>query len=91
MYNNIYPQYLSDCLPSLVSNVSGYNQRNNDNCVAIRTRLNVYAKSFVPTTISLWNNLETSIRSTPRLDSFQIKLKTPLLNHQNTLEKGRGD
>ena len=55
--NNICPQYLSDCLPSLVSNVSGYNLRNNDNYVAIRTRLNVYAKSFVPSTISLWNNL----------------------------------
>jgi hypothetical protein len=78
MYNNIYPQYLSDCLPSLVSNVSGYNLRNNDNYVAIRTRLNVYAISFVPSTISLWNNLETSIRSTPTLDSFKIKLKPPL-------------
>ena len=52
-----------------------YNLRNNDNYVAILTRLNVYAKSF---TISLWNNLETSIKSTPTLDSFKIKLKTPL-------------
>ena len=78
MHNNICPQYLSDCLPTLVSNVSGYNLRNNDNYVAIRTRLNVYAKSCVPSTISLWNNLETSIRSTPTLDSFKIKLKTPL-------------
>ena len=57
MHNDICPQYLSDCLPSLVSNVSGYNLRNNDNYLTIRPRLNVYAISFVASTISLWNNL----------------------------------
>ena len=79
---------LNDCLPSLVSNVSGYNLRNNDNYVAIRTRLNVYAKSFVPPTISLWNNLETFIRNTPTLDSFKIKLKTPLFKPSTYLGEG---
>ena len=47
MYNKVCPQYLCNCLPPTV----------------LRSRLGMSIESFIPSTVSLWNNLELNVRN----------------------------
>ena len=76
IHNRITPAYLSDCLTPLVSTVSTYNLRNSSNYVTPATRLDSHLRSFFPSTIRLWNNLDIDLRNVPTIDSFKRKLKT---------------
>jgi hypothetical protein len=40
-----------------------------------RCRLRTSASSFIPSTVSFWNNLEISIRNSPTLSSFKNRVK----------------
>ena len=62
-HNKSSPQYLSECLPPVSSDVSGYNFRNNDNYVLPRCRLRISKKSFMPSTVGMWNNLSLTVRN----------------------------
>ena len=75
MHNRLCPQYLYECLPPLVSNTSGYNLRNSNNYAIPRSRLRNSEKSFIPSTVSLWNNLDMSTRNSPTLAIFKNKVK----------------
>ena len=75
MHNRECPDYLYNCLPPTVSNTSGYNLRNNENYTIPRTRLRLSEKSFIPSTVSLWNNLDISVRNSPTLNNFKCKIK----------------
>jgi hypothetical protein len=63
IHNKSSPQYLSECLPPVSSDVSGYNFRNNDNYVLPRCRLRISKKSFMPSTVGMWNNLSLTVRN----------------------------
>jgi hypothetical protein len=59
----------------VTSDVNKYNLRNNQNYVPPRCRLRTSASSFIPSTVSLWNNLDISIRNSPTLSSFKNRVK----------------
>jgi hypothetical protein len=48
---------------SIASDVSGYNLRNNENDVLPRCRLRISEKSFIPSTVRIWNDLSPTIRN----------------------------
>ena len=75
MHKKICPQYLYECLPPLVSEVNNYNLRNNENYSNLRCRLQIMEKSFIPSTIRLWNDLDTSVRNLPRFSLFKRKIR----------------
>ena len=68
---NETPSYLNDLLPSLVNDVSNYNLRNNTNYDLPFCRLCSYETSYFPSTLKLWNDLNTETRSIPTL--LQLK------------------
>jgi hypothetical protein len=73
--NKLCPPYLINCLPPVTSDVSNYNLRNNQNYVPPRCRLRTSACSFIPSTVSLWNNLDISIRNSPTISLFKNRVK----------------
>ena len=54
---------------------SNYKLRNNQNYVPPRCRLRTSACSFIPSTVSLWNNLDISIRNSPTISLFKNRVK----------------
>jgi hypothetical protein len=73
IHNKLCPSYLFNCLPPVTSDVNNYNLRNNQNYVPPRCRLRT--SSFIPSAVSLWNNLDISIRNSPTLSSFKYRVK----------------
>ena len=78
IHNKLCPPYLFNCLTPVTSDVNSYNLRNNQNYVPPRCRLRTSASSFIPSTVSLWNNLDISIRISPTLSSFKNRVKTDI-------------
>ena len=74
---NETPSYLYDLLPSLVNNVSNYNLRNNTNYDLPLCSLCSYETSYFPSTLKLWNDLNTESRNIPTLLQFK-----PSIRHQ---------
>jgi hypothetical protein len=75
MHNKSCPQYLSECLPPVASDVSGYNLRHNENYVLPRCRLRISEKSFIPSTVRIWNDLSPTIRNLQTISQFKSKMK----------------
>ena len=75
MHNKSCPQYLSECLPTVASDVSGYNLRYNGNYVLPRCRLRISEKSFIPSTVRICNNLSPTIRNLRTISQFKSKIK----------------
>ena len=76
--NNLAPQYLSDLCPPDVAERTDYNLRNANNTDTIASKKNYFLKSFLPSTIKLWNNLPRDIRNSDSLDTFKHKLSAHL-------------
>ncbi len=74
MVNNLTPTYLSALLPNRISQTQPYNLRHKDNIRPITCRTNSYAESFVPSSITLWNELPCTVRDLPTLSSFKAAL-----------------
>ncbi|KAK3084597.1 hypothetical protein FSP39_016077 [Pinctada imbricata] len=72
--HNIAPDYLRELVPPLVRENNDYNLRNNENINIPPCRLNIYRKSFVPSTISLWNNLPIDVRNSTNINQFKKRL-----------------
>lgn len=79
MHNKLCPPYLYNCLPPLTSDVNQYNLRNRENYVVPRFRLRTMERSFLPSSVSLWNNLDPSIRNSPTIASFKRQIKTDIV------------
>ena len=73
--NNIVPHYIKELIPPLVGNRSRYQLRNSQNYENVRTRTSLLQNSCIPSSISLWNNLEQEIRSCTTYCSFKSKLR----------------
>ena len=78
IHNKLCPPNLFNCLPPVTSDVNNYNLRNNQNYVPPRCRLRTSASSFIPSTVSLWNNLDILIRNSPTLSSFKNRVKADI-------------
>ena len=74
--NNDVPSYLLDLLSDRVNETNIYNLRNNTDFVIPFTRLCSYESSFFPSTLKLWNNLDTPIRNLHTLPQFKTNIKT---------------
>jgi hypothetical protein len=72
------PPYLSDLLPQQIHARTDYGLRNRDDYDPPRARLNVYANSFIPSTIRAWNELDPSIKTLPSVAAFRAKHKRDL-------------
>ena len=72
--HGMVPDYLTELFPDNVGNNSRYNLRNSYNIAQPFCRLNLLKSSFVPSTISAWNNLPLSTRNAPNLTQFRSKL-----------------
>ena len=75
MHNKLCPQYLYNYLPLTVSSISDHNPRNNDTYTGPRSRLRMPITSFIPSSISLWNNLDINIRNSANVSRFKSRIK----------------
>jgi hypothetical protein len=75
MHNKLYPQYLCNCLPPTVSSISDHNLRSNENYTTPRSRFRMSMTSFIPSTASLWNNLDLAVRNSPNISCLKSRIK----------------
>ena len=59
----------------MTSDVNNYNLRNNQKYVPPRCRLRTSTCSFIPSTVSLWNTLDISIRNSLSLSLLKNRVK----------------
>ncbi len=71
----ILPEYLHTLFPPLVAENNPYNLRNNDNFVTLARRTEIYSKSFIPSSVALWNELSDEIKESSTLNIFKSNLK----------------
>ena len=74
MYNvnaGLVPSYISDLIPPLISEISDYPLRNNRNISLPYNRTNISQKSFIPSSIRLWNGLEGDSKNVSNLTTFK--------------------
>ena len=74
MYNSLSPPYLSALIPSSVGETTAYPLRNSGNIRSIQCKSQLFTRSFLPSTINLWNALPESVRSSPSLSTFKANL-----------------
>ena len=69
------PEYLTNLLPPLVAERTTFNLRNASNVSTVRRRTQLFAESFLPSTVEFWNSLPTAIQNINSLESFKKALK----------------
>lgn len=79
MHNHIVPPVFQSLLPPKISDITNYPLRNTENYILPHYRLSHTEKSFIPSTVRLWNELDIDIRNTPTLQSFKTQI-TPQYN-----------
>ena len=70
--NGKAPGYLRDLVPQLVGHRTGYMLRNREDLDQPLARTNIYANSFFPKGIALWNNLSRKVKQAPSVEAFKI-------------------
>ena len=74
MHNNLTPPFLQSLLPPLVGDVTHYPLRNSNNYALQNHRLSTSDKSFIPSSIKLWNSLERDKQNCHTLASFKSSM-----------------
>lgn len=75
IFNNLAPVYLTELLPPTVGHFQHHFLRNNFNIHNFRPRTAIFANSYFPSTINLWNELDQDIRSSGSIGQFVYRLK----------------
>ena len=70
------PSYLSNLIPESVGIVARYGLRNSDHIRNVSVNTNLFASSFLPSTISEWNRLPSSTRSSGSVTTFKHALNS---------------
>ena len=70
------PSYLSDLFPQIVGTSSRYNLRNASDYVVFNRRTERFSRSFIPSSVELWNSLPEQIRNADTLSTFKHYLLT---------------
>ena len=78
MKNKHTPAYLSNLCPADVAERTNYNLRDSENTDLIKSNKNYFLKSFLPSSVRLWNDLPKEIRTSQTVDTFKTKLSTHL-------------
>ena len=76
MKNGLAPDYLSDLVPQTVGQASSRLLRNSSHISSIRTNTSLYMNSFLPSTISAWNNLPGEVKLIDSVSGFKTYLKS---------------
>jgi Reverse transcriptase (RNA-dependent DNA polymerase) len=74
-HNGNLPIYLNEIIPPNSYETHSYNLRNSNNLSVIARRTEIFARSVIPSAVKLWNELDLSIRNSPSLHCFKIKMK----------------
>ena len=69
--NGQVPNFLCQQFPSTVGNSTIYSLRNSLDIETLARRTEIFAKSFIPSAISLWNNLPMETKSLQSLSMFK--------------------
>ena len=67
------PEYLSNLCPPEVADKMTYDLRNAAKIDEIKSTKNYFLKSFLPSTIKLWNNLPAQIKSSNTIEALKEK------------------
>lgn len=78
---NQLPSYVSNLIPPLVNNITGYNLRNQNDINIPNTRLEIYKRSFIPSATQLWNNTDPLIRQVDTIRQFKRASTQQLYNN----------
>ena len=73
--NGLTPNYISDLIPPLVKNTTNFSLPNNNDFVFPYARTEISRKSCIPSSLSLWNSLDSYIRSSNCTSHFKSNLK----------------
>ena len=89
MIKGMTPNYLSSLVPPTIMTITNYPLRNADELKNIRTRTELYKKSFLPSAVRDWNALDINIRKLNSFNQFK-KAICPLkkLQHKYFVEFG---
>jgi hypothetical protein len=79
---------LCNCLPPTVSSISDHNLRNDENYAPPRSKLRMSMASFIPSTVSLWNNLELNVRNSPNISCLKSKIKENTIRSPENYSEG---
>ena len=85
MYNSTSPSYFCTLIPSSIGDSSAYSLRNSNNIRSIQCKSQLFSRSFLPSTINLWNNLPESVRTAPSLSAFKANLNKDKKNNSPAL------
>ncbi len=64
------PTYLHELFPQLVGENNPYELRNRNNFITLARRTEIYSKSFIPSSLALWNELGDEIKNSPILSNI---------------------
>ena len=73
--NNLVPTYITDLIPPVIRETTNYPLRNQNNITTPYCRTELFKKSCIPSSISLWNSADDNLRNCPSIDSFKFNLK----------------
>lgn len=73
--NMLVPSYISDLIPPVVRETTNYPLRNQNNIATPFCRTELFRKSCIPSSVSMWNSLDNNLRNSPSLNSFKYNLK----------------
>ena len=68
--NGLAPNYLKDIFPQNVSDRTSYTLRNANDIDIVLWRTKLLASSFIPSAVSLWNELPDDIKSLQSISLF---------------------
>ena len=72
--NGLCPPYMFDLLSPCIPREHGYNLRQGQNFILPQCKTVSYYKSFIPSTIKLWNELESSTKNALSVNSFKSNI-----------------
>jgi hypothetical protein len=76
--NGKAPSYLADLVPNLVQDRTGYLLRNRGHIDIPFARLLVFANSFFPRTVAMWNDLNRATQNLPSVEAFKASFSRAL-------------
>ncbi len=81
--NNELPSYITNLIPPAVNAVTHYNLRNQNNINVPNARLEIYKRSYIPSTVQLWNELDPAVRNLDSLRQFKSATTRQLYTQYN--------
>ncbi|MCG7876809.1 MAG: reverse transcriptase family protein [Candidatus Thiodiazotropha endolucinida] len=81
-FNGQVPSYIEDLIPPPIRETTNYPLRNRNNISAPFCRTELFRNSCIPSSVTLWNNLDESLRTSSSINSFKYAMK----NHYSIRE-----